>query len=145
MTASFLASTLLMGVLAVLVLVVVVRNRRWYAYAPGPAQGAQAWAPEDEARPPVLERPTTWILGFVGLMLVAVGGVYACVTNPDAPAGLLSLPVLVVGGLLVCAYLLVGTYFSAKERGHPSSIAAAEAATVAGALLLVAVSAQLIG
>lgn len=146
MTSTYLASTLLMGALAVLVLVAVIRSRQWYHYSPEPDEGTQVtWAPEGEERPPFLERPTTWILGFFALMLVAVGGVFIFVTNPAAPANLLSMPVVAVGGLLLGVYLLFGVYSSAKGRGHSSSIAAAETATVVGALFLVAVSAQLIG
>ncbi|MCU4802629.1 hypothetical protein OB920_19900 [Halobacteria archaeon HArc-gm2] len=145
MSATYVTSMLVMAALAVLVLIALVRSRRWYHYAPAPDEHGQVPALEGERRPPLLERPTTWIVGFVALMLGAVGGVFAFVTNPDAPAGLLSLPVLAVGGLMLGGYLLYGTYSAAKGRGHPSSIAAAETATLAGALFLVAVSAQLIG
>lgn len=146
MSSTYLASTLLMGTLAVLVLVAILRSRQWYHYSAEPDEGTQVdWAPEGEARPPLLERPTTWILGFFALMLAAVGGVFVFVTSPAAPGALLNMPVLAVGGLLIGFYLLFGVYSSAKGRGHPSSIAAAETATVAGALFLVAVSAQLIG
>lgn len=146
MSSTYLASTLLMGTLAVLVLVAVIRSRRWYHYSAEPDEGTQVgWAREGEGQPPLLERPTTWILGFFGLMLLAVGGVFAFVTNPDAPGELMSMPVLAGGGALVGAYLLYGTYSAAKSRGHSSSIAAAETVTLAGGLFLVAVSAQLIG
>lgn len=143
MASSFLLSTLLMGTLAALVLVAVLRSRRWYSYSP--ETGARVGGLSDESRPPVWSRPATWILAFVGLTALAVGGVFAFVTNPDAPAGLLSAPVLGVGGLLLVGYLTLGVYHAAKERGHPASIAAAETATVLGVLFLVAVSAQLIG
>ena len=146
MTASYLASTLLMGAMVVLVAIAVLRNRQWYHYSAEPADGTRAtWAREREEPLPLLERPTTWIIGFFGLMLAAVGGVYAFVTSSAAPSALLNGPVLAVGGLLLGAYLLFGVYSAAKGRGHPSSIAAAETATVLGALFLVAVSAQLIG
>lgn len=143
---SFLASTVLMGALAVLILVAVLRSRRWYRYSPPSAgEAGPGWTPEGRPQSSVLARPTTWIAGFVLLALLAVGGVFAFVTNPDAPAELTSAPVLGVGGALVGSYLLAGVYYAAKERGHPSSIAAAETATVVGALFLVAVSLQLIG
>jgi hypothetical protein len=146
MSASYLTSTLVMGALAVLVLVAVVRSRRWYHYSPDPDEREHgAPALEGRTQPSLLERPGTWIAGFVALMLLAVGGVFAFVTNPDAPAELFSVPILAGGGLLVGGFLLYGTYVSAKGRGHPSSIAAAETATVVGALFLIAVSAQLIG
>jgi len=77
-------------------------------------------------------------------MLGAVGGVFAFVTNPNAPGELFSLPVP-PSAASCWGYLLYGTYSAAKGRGHPSSIAAAETATLAGALFLVAVSSQLIG
>lgn len=146
MSSTYLASTLLMGLLAVLVLVAVIRSRQWYHYSAEPDEGTQVgWAREGDTTPPLLERPTTWILGFVGLMGLAVGGVFAFVTNPDAPAALLSTPVMAGGGALVGAYLLYGTYAAVKSRGHSRSIAAAETVTLAGGLFLVAVSTQLIG
>lgn len=146
MASTYLASTLLMGALAVLVLVAVVRSRRWYHYSPEPDEDTQVtWGQAGEARPPRLEQPTGWILGFFALVLAAVGGVFAFVTNPAAPAGLLSGPVVAVAALLLGLYLLLGVYTSAKQRGHPDSIAAAETATVFSALFLAAVAAQLIG
>ncbi|SFR96720.1 hypothetical protein SAMN05216559_1693 [Halomicrobium zhouii] len=145
MSATLLTSALVMATLAVLVLVAIVRSRRWYHYAPAPDEHGQVPALAGQQRPPLLERPTTWIVGFLALMLGAVGGVFAFVTNPDAPGELFSVPVLAVGGLLLGGYLLYGTYSAAKGRGHPSSIAAAETATLAGGLFLLAVSAQLIG
>ncbi len=143
---AYVASTLLMGTLVVLVLVAVLRSRRWYDYSPEPDADATAdWAVEARERPPVLERPTTWVVGFLALMLAAVGGVFLFVTSASAPAGLLSPPVLAVGGLLLGGYLLLGVYNAARGRGHPSSIAAAETATVFGALFLLGVASQLIG
>ena len=143
---SYLASSLLMGTLAVLVLVALVRSRRWYRYSPRPdGEAGVAWAPDGDAGPPLLERPEAWIAAFFGLALLAVGGVFAFVTSPAAPDGLLSVPVLVLAGLLLGPYLLLGVYTAAKGRGHPSSVAAAETATVLGALFLVAVTLQLVG
>lgn len=143
---SYVTSTVLMGVLAILVAVAIGRSRQWYHYSPEPGEGAQVgWASDGRDSPPLLERPTTWVVGFVALMVAAVGGVFAFVTNPDAPGELLSLPILAVGGLLLGLYLVAGVYYGAKGRGHPSSIAAAETATVVAALFLVAVSLQLIG
>ena len=144
--ASYIASTLLMGALAALVLIALVRSRHWYRYAPQSSREAGVgWSPDRETRPSLLARPSTWIVAFIAVIALAVGGVFAFVTNPAAPAGLFSPPVLAVGGLLVGSYLLIGFYYAAKERGHPSSLAAAETATVVGALFLVAVSVQLIG
>jgi len=143
MTASYLVSTLLMGILAVFVLVAILRLRRWNSYSPavGQADGLAA----GRSRQPLWSRPAGWILGFVALTALAVGGVFVFVTDPDAPASLFSAPVLGAGGLLLVAYLLLGVYYGAKERGHSASIAAAETATVVGVLFLVAISAQLIG
>lgn len=140
---SYVVSTLLMGVLAALVVVALLRSRHWYTYSP--EAGTELATAPGESRPPVLSRPTTWIAGFVLLAALAVGGVFVFVTTPDAPAGLFSLPVLAVGGLMLVAYLLLGTYYAAKGRGHSSSIAAAESATLFGVLLLLAVATQLIG
>ncbi|WP_276276451.1 hypothetical protein [Haloarcula regularis] len=48
------------------------------------------------------------------------------------------------GGMVLVGYLLFGVYISAKRRGHPSSLAAAESATVAGTLFLVAITVRLL-
>lgn len=143
---SYVASTLLMGTLAVLVAIAVVRSRHWYRYAPSPSRdGEVGWSPDHESRPPLLARPTTWIVAFFAVTLLAVGGVLAFVTSPAPSTGLFSMPVLAVAGLLLGSYLLLGVYYAAKGRGHPPSLAAAETAVVFGALFLLGISAQLIG
>jgi len=118
MSATYVTSMLVMAALAVLVLVALVRSRRWYHYAPAPDEHDRPPALAGERRPPLLERPTTWIVGFVALMLGAVGGVFAFVTNPNAPGELFSLPVP-PSAASCWGYLLYGTLLGCERTRPP--------------------------
>lgn len=167
---SLLVSTLVMGTLTALVAVAIVRSRRWEVYSPGLSgvqqrqddpvtQADDAGRSTDESgrssndterssadtERSLTETPLAWIVGFVGLVALAVGGVFLFVTSPDAPSELFSGPILAIGALFVVAYLLAGTYYVARSRGHPSSFAAAECIAVLCVLYLIAVSTRLIG
>jgi len=139
-------SALVMGILAVIVIAAVARSRPWVSYRPQPVEGVGAARSlgEDGGRPNT-DETGLWVGLFLVLALGAVAGVGLFVSSAGASAGLLSGPIAVGAALFVGAYLVLGVYVTARGRGHPSSMAAAETATICGLLFLIAVSTQLIG
>jgi len=139
-------SMLVMGVLAAVVIGALARSRPWYSHTPSAMDDTESgWVPGGYEERSVFSGTGVWVGLFLVLAVGAVVGVGLFVSSSAAPTGLLSGPILVVAGLFVGVYMALGVYVTATARGHPKSMAAAEMAAVCGALLLVAVSSQLIG
>ncbi|MFB6309216.1 MAG: hypothetical protein ABEH35_07800 [Haloarculaceae archaeon] len=144
-TSAYLASTALMAVVVVGVVLWAARGRQWYRYSPSTAdEGWYRTDAETSGFAATLGETRTWILAFLVASVVAVGGVLTYVTTAPPGQTSVGLGVAVIFGVLLGGYLIVGVYSSARRRGHPSSIAAAETATVVGALFLVAIALQLV-
>lgn len=143
MATAFLVSTALMGVIGALMLAWIGRRRGWYEYSPStaivPAERAEAVRQTD-----LSDDPRALALGFAVLVVAAVGGVVAYISGPVEQQATIGAGVALGAGAILAGYLLYGVYLSAVTRGHPRSLAVAESATVAGALFLVAVTAQLL-
>lgn len=136
-------SALVMGVLAVIVIAAVARSRPWQRYQPGVTEESETGRSPGSAGGD--DGTGLWIGLFLLLSLGAVAGVGVFVTSATTSMGLLSGPIVIGSALFVGIYLVLGVYVTATQRGHPKSMAAAETATVVGALFLLAVSTQLIG
>ncbi|PSP95066.1 hypothetical protein BRC91_03420 [Halobacteriales archaeon QS_4_62_28] len=146
MVSSHVTSMLVMGILAGIVIAAIARSRPWHQYSPRATSDTEAgWSPDDQDGQSVLSGTGLWAGAFVLLSVGAIAGVVVFVSNPAAPTGLLSGPIAVAAGLFVAVYVVLGVYITATQRGHPKSLAAAETATVTGALFLLAVATQLIG
>jgi ABC-type multidrug transport system permease subunit len=141
-----ITSMLVMAVLAVIVIAALARSRRWHSHQPGATDdGGTGWSPGGYEAESLLTGTSVWIGLFLVLAVGAVAGVALFVSSSAAPSGLLAGPIVLVSALFVGLYVVLGVYVTAKARGHPSSMAAAETATVGGALFLIAVASQLIG
>lgn len=135
-----------MGVLAAIVVAAIARSRPWHSHQPGATDDTgTGWSPAGYEEESTLSGTGVWIGLFLVLAVGAVAGVGLFVSSAAAPTGLLSGPIVLASALFVGIYLVLGVYVTAKTRGHPRSMAAAETATVCGALFLVAVATQLIG
>jgi len=86
---------------------------------------------------------STWIIGFLALVVLATAGVAVFFSQPSAQAALV---LLLAAGLtvVVFGYLVVGVYRTLLERGRPRAEAVGIAAWALGALFLVAVAANLL-
>ena len=145
MTTAYLASTALMGLLVVAVLLYMGRIRGWYQYTPVVTD--DGWSPGVDRSGQLgrlVNQPTVWLAGFTLLVVGIVVGVVAFISAPADSGSLAGPAVALGGGLLLVGYLLFGVYVSATRRGHPRSLAVAESATIAGTLFLVAVTVQLL-
>lgn len=143
MTTAYLASTALMGLFAVAVVVWMARGHGWYRYTPtSPSDGGSSAAGRGDR---LADRPMTWVVAFTVLVVGFVGGVVAAISGSTESQAVAGLAVAIAGGTVLVGYLLFGVYLSATRRGHPRSLAVAESATVAGLLFLVAITVQLLG
>lgn len=145
MATAYLVSTGLMGLLVAGVLLWLGRARGWYQYSPAVSSGG--WSPgveRESALGRLAGNTSVWVVAFTVLIVGFVVGVVATISAPADSGSLAGPAVAVGGGLLLVGYLLYGVYISAKRRGHPSSLAVAESATVAAALFLIAVSVNLL-
>ncbi|MDS0260873.1 hypothetical protein NDI56_15820 [Haloarcula sp. S1CR25-12] len=142
MAATALASTALMGVLVVGVVSWLAWRQGWYHYAPS-VTGLAVGPREADTR--LSEDPRALAVTFAVLLVGAVGGVVAYIAGPVDQQPMVGTAVALATGGVLAGYLLFGVYSAALSRGHPRSLAVAESATVAGALFLVAVTAQLVG
>jgi len=145
MSTAYLASTALMGLLAVAVVAWMVRGHGWYQYSPRASTSGRSPATDRESRfEAYADQPLVWVAGFAVLVVGLLVGVVASISGPIETQSIAGLAVAVVGGAALSGYLLFGVYLSATRRGHPRSLAVAESATVAGVLFLIAVSFQLL-
>ncbi|GAA5431423.1 hypothetical protein [Haloarcula japonica] len=145
MSTAYLASTALMGVLAIAVVAWMIRGRGWYQYSPGSSTSARSPAGDREGWfESYADKPMVWVAVFAVLVVGLLVGVVASISGPVETQAMAGAAVAVAGGAVLCGYLLFGVYLSATRRGHPRSLAVAESATVAGVLFLIAVSLQLL-
>jgi len=138
--AAYLASTLLMGLLGVGVVVLVLRGRRWENYRPQAAYGLSAGggAPPS-ALSKVAGATSTWTVAF---FLLALGFLAAVMVTVSGAIG----GTAVIAGLsaMVVLYIVAGVYVALRGNGRPSSVAAAGSAVTLGLLFIAAITLNLI-
>ncbi len=131
MASIYLASTVVMGLGTVVMVALLLVGRKWERYSPqGMTQGASGF----------LSDPRVWIIGFAVLALGAAGATIAILRSPADP----TLLILAGFGLVIVGFLAVGTYFTARARGHPHSHAVGEAIAVLGGVMIVALVGNLL-
>jgi hypothetical protein len=134
----YLASTLLMGLLVVLIGGAMVRGRDWRKYAPTRESESAADALVRLAR-----SPGTWIAVFVLLVFGFGGGIFLILTGA-ADAATVGLALAGAFLVVLAGYVFLGTYASARHRGRPTSMAVAEGVTIIAVLLIVVVGVRLV-
>lgn len=130
--AAYLASAVLMGTLALLVLVAVSVGRDWHHYTPRlgrPEAGRLARLARDDR---------VWILAFVVLVVAATAGTLAALGGGSTAVTFGG------AGVIVLAFLLVGVYAVGRSRGHPHAYAVGEAVVTLGVVFLVALTGWLL-
>ena len=137
----YLASTAVMGLLVVGVVVFMLRARRWEHYTPdvayqnvdaggsSPATGLSRLAGEE----------STWTVAYVVLVLGFMLG--AMVYASGAITGMAMMGAL---GAIIALYLVAGIYFAMVEHGRPSAQAVAGSAVATGMLSVVAITLLLV-
>jgi len=134
---SNVASTVLMGLLLVGVVVAVLRSRDWYDYSPTDEESGVGETLERLAR-----SETVWMASFLVLVLLFGGAAVLFVSGGSVPGG-----VTLIGGafaVVVTGYVYLGAYSSARSRGRPTSQAVAEATMLVLLLVAAAIAVRLV-
>lgn len=134
--ATYLASGLLFGVLAVVTAVAVVRGFGWRRYRPRFGVTGRSDAPD------AVGTPTAAVVVLVALTVGVVGGGLLFVRTGGTPS---TTTIVVAPFVAVAGYLVVGVYTTARSRGYHRGQAAMLSAWSVGGLLLLAVAGTLLG
>lgn len=130
--AAYLASAVLMGVLALGVLVFVAKGRPWHAYRPrlGRPEGSQLARLARDSR--------VWTIAFFALIFGATAATLAVLSGAS--------PSIVLGGTgaLILGFTVIGVYAMGRSRGHPHAFAVGEAVITLGVVFLVALTGWLV-
>lgn len=138
---SYLASTLLMGLLLIAVATALTRRR-------GPVPGNADWEGSSGTSLGGMARnPGAWTLGFVLLTAGIAVGVLLYVGAGPLPDKSREIAGLAFAGLLllvISAFLFLGTYLTATSKGRSSAWGVAEGMIALGLLFIVAIVVNLI-
>lgn len=128
----FIASAVIMGLLAVAAFAATALWRDWFDYRP------QISPPERGTISRLATDFRVWVLGFILLVGLLTGAVLAAVGggNVGAILGLL--------GLLVVGFLILGVYSAGRSRGHPHAHAVGEAIIALATVVLLGIAVNLL-
>ena len=142
MAANTLVFTLLSGLVLLAIVALVLRLRGWRRKrvgGPGPPSVEATLAD-------VVRSPTTWTVGFLLIVLVAVAGALAmvgAVPLPEGAQGTVTTALLGLGAVLLGGFVFGGVYASVRSRGHGSAPAVGLGSLAVGLLALLVVVANL--
>jgi len=136
---AYLASTLVMGLLAVGVVVLVLRARQWHRTPQAAYGGGAGGGQSSSALSRAVDSTNTWTLTYLLLALGFLAG--AVVSLSGAVSG----PAVIVGLVaVVVVYLVGGIYLAMRGNGRPSAQAAAASAVVLAVLVALGISVKLV-
>ena len=138
--AAYLASTLVMALLGVGVVVLVLRGRRWEHYRPRAAYALDAGGGRPRsALSRVAGSTGAWTLGFVLLVGGFLAAVLVTVSGAISGTG-------VIAGLMaaIMVYLVGGVYLALRGNGRPTAQAVAGSAVMLGLLSVAVIGAKLV-
>jgi len=136
----YLASTAVMGLLAVGVVVFMLRARRWEHYTPQVAydmDGGSGAPATGLAR--LAGQESTWTVAYVVLVLGFLLG--AMVYASGAITGMAMMGAL---GAIIALYLVAGVYIAMVEHGRTSAEAVAGSAVTTGFLFVLVITLLLV-
>jgi hypothetical protein len=143
---AYLASVVVTGAVLLGVWAFVARMENWRHYEPASGRaGRETARSSDSRRADATESVGAWIAGFLLLVAVAGGGAVLLVSDAALTAALGGWVALAaVFGVLLGAFLLWGTYSSARHRGLPSAHAALLSAWLFGSLFVTVIAVNLV-
>lgn len=145
---AFLASTLLMGVLLLAIVVGLMRARDWQRSPAGASGGGTIQSvAETDPLSGMMDRESLWVAAFLVLVLVFSGSAVLFVSDIPLPGlGEVDIVPALAGafGLMLTGYLSYGIYVSARSRGRSSAMAAMISAWIIGLLFLVGLTVKLL-
>lgn len=131
-SAVYIASMILMGVLAVLVIAATATSRNWYSYTP------EIGRPDVGGLTGLSQSPLAWTVGFFLLVALALATVLAALSGGGTTL------FLGLAGILLLGFVMIGVYAAGRARGHPHAYAVGEVVITLGLLFLILVSAYLL-
>lgn len=137
---TYIASTVVTGLLLLVVWTFVGRIEDWRRYASVPDENRPVRRSDAETT----ERTTVWVAAFLVIVLSVGGGAVLLVSDPEILAGS---KLIALGGALaalVGGYLLWGVYDAVRFRGFGNAFAVLASAWAAGLLLVAAVALKLV-
>ncbi|WP_135827168.1 hypothetical protein [Halorussus ruber] len=145
---TYLVSAILTGALLLAVGTLVLRIENWRRYELAGVAGTGGRASADggrSARASGDDSVGAWVAGFLALVAIAGGGAVLLVSDAGVASAVGSwLALAVVFGVLLGAFLLWGTYNSARFRGLPSAHAALVSAWLFGTLFVTGIAVKLV-
>lgn len=133
---------LLSGLLLLAIAVGVLRLRNWRHAAAASAGPRSAEVAFSRA----IRSPTTWTVGFLVLVLLALAGTLAMVGAiplPESARPTVTTALLAASGVVLGGFVFLGVYAAVRERGYGSAPAVGLAALVVGLVVLLVVIARL--
>jgi hypothetical protein len=131
-SAVYLASMILMGVLALVVIAATATSRDWYSYTP------EIGRPEVGGLTGLSQNPTAWVVAFFLVVGLALATVFSALSGGGTTL------FLALAGLLLLSFVMIGVYAAGRSRGHPHAYAVGEVVITLGLLFLLVVSAYLL-
>lgn len=147
----YLVSTLLMGVLAIAIALVIARMGQ-RATPSGHAGGRSGYAEWSTRNTPQSSRivglantPAVWTGLFITIAIVFLAGVVLVIEGGEMiDVAALQTAVLAVGGAVLIGYVFLGSYFAARDRFGNSATGVAIASATLGLLILIGVVVRLL-
>lgn len=142
-----LTSALLMGLLLVAVAVAIAREGRRRSALAAVEDRPAEFAGTTGTLTRAMRTPTAWTLAFVALVLVIGGSVVLYVGGGPVPEASRALAGVVVGGvvlLVICAFLFVGIYITARSKGRSTAWGVAEGVITLGLVFIGAIVVNLV-
>ncbi len=142
----YLISTLLMG--ALVIATVAVMTRMGQRATPSGHAGTRSkyadWSDRVETEESLFvslaNSPSTWTIGFVGLMAAFLVGVVLLVSEGEfLELGFIEPLVMGVGGAVLLGYVFFGAFFAARDRFGNTAVGVVVASLILGFLGLIAV------
>ena len=141
--------TLLSGLVLLAIVAIVLQLRSWRrgeAELRRTSTGVRPPRSADVAIAEAIRSPTTWTVGFLLLVLVAVAGAMAMVGAlpvPESFQPLVGTALLIVSAVVFGGFIFAGVYASVRSRGYGSAPAFGLGSLAVGLVAMVIVVVQL--
>lgn len=145
---AYLASALATGLLLIAVAMAIARNgRRRSVLTTAGDEPVTGFAATTGTLTDAMRTPAAWTLAFVTLAVAIGGGVLLYVGGGPVPESSRALAGVLVGGavlLVICAFLFVGVYITARSKGRSTAWGVAEGVITLGLVFVGAIVVNLV-
>ncbi|HKJ58197.1 MAG TPA: hypothetical protein VKA37_03135 [Halobacteriales archaeon] len=141
--------TFLSGLVLLAIVAIVLRLRTWRRGEEelrGTSTGLRRPSSADQAVAEAIRSPTTWTVGFLLLVLVAVAGAMAMVGAlpvPESVQPLVGTVLLILSAAVFGGFVFAGVYASVRSRGYGSAPAVGLGSLAVGLIAMTVVVVRL--